>query len=242
MAVLKKILSMLFVCIFIIGYFKSYSSASFTDNIYYYDDIDMSDLSVTISDTYTANKCIMQADANENGCFATMTYYFAYAQDSNIDSVYFKKKFVDIFDNAGNFICELIFYTKIDPTLRISGNCVYIFFFDTVLIFNINSRDIKYYLFDPASIDISKQESEFEVGKWKYKLSKSQALGYRQLIRYSDNETQILIDIPMQFDYGLILTFVCVGGVFISKILYSRRHGKRQKENKTWDGWKTLKK
>lgn len=228
MVLYKRLLSLLIVLVFVISYSKTYSAASLFCNINCFEEIDMSDLAITISDTYTKNKCIMQADANENGDFATLTYYFAYAQDLNKDSAYFKKKFVDIFDNNGAFICELIFYTKIDPILRMSEECVYIFLIDTVLIYNINSREIKYYTFEATSSDNRFIESvevrnEFEVGKWKYKLSKPQALGYRQLSRTCDSETQLLIDIPKQFDVGLILTLICVSAIILFRLMYKKR-------------------
>lgn len=228
MRVLIKIVSFVLVFVHTINYLAIYSSASSFNNILLLDELDINtDFSVTVSNTYTENKCIEQADANENGYFATLTCYVAYAQDRNKENV-FLKKFVDVFDNKGEFICEITFITKLDPILRMSKNYVYIIFYETVLIFDIVNRETKYYSIDPDSIvrepvGTIKRGNEFEIGKWKYKLSKHQSLGYRQFVRYTDTESQVLIDIPIQFDYGYLLTIFCVGFVVIAKMVHKIR-------------------
>lgn len=230
MRILKSTFPLIMVCLIFFAYSGFYSEASFIDSIHFYNEIDMSGLSLTVSDTYTENRCIIQADANENGDYATMTCYFAYAQDKNKDRAYSRKKFVDIFNNQGDFICELIFYSEKSPSLRMVENRVFIFFTDTVLVFDIDKKDIKYCSFNPSSINYPDEAidrgTEFESGKWKYKLSESQALGYRQLTRFSGNESQILIDIPKEFDHGLILTVVCVGWAILSILLRKVRKKK----------------
>ncbi len=234
--------------IFMFSCVTIYSSALELDSLWLVDELDINtDFSVIISDTYTKNKCIEQADANENGDFATFTRYDVYIQDDNRENV-FLKKFVDIFNSNGEFMCELIFITKLDPTLRMSGNNVYIIFYDTALVFDIVSREIKYYSINPYSVvrepeGTIKQGTEFTVGKWQYKLSKHQSLGYRQLTRSADGETQLLIDLPLQFDYGYLLTIFCVGlSIFVVVRKRKKKISKKKEAGRNWtiDGFYTI--
>lgn len=224
------------ICICTIRVYEIGSNASFLDELKYINEIDINtDFSILISDTYTQNNCIVQAAANANGDFATMTYYFPHSLVANNGDKFFQKKFVDIFDNQGNFICELIFETKLDPTLRMAENYVYIIFYETVLIFDIDIREAKYCSYEIVSMEeypevIFKKEHKFEVGKWKYILQKKQALGYRQLVRYSSTETQTLVEIPMQFDFRYIYTLVFVGAIIIinvSKIVKNKKQSRK---------------
>ncbi len=238
--------ALVFICTF--SCTDIYSSASEIDGLRLVDELDINtDFSVTISNTYTENKCIEQADANENGDFATLTRYDVYAQDDNRENV-FLKKFVDIFNSNGEFMCELIFITKSDPILRMSGNNVYIIFNDTALVFDVVSREIKYYSINPYSVarepeGTIKQGTEFTVGKWQYKLSKHQSLGYRQLTRSADGETHILIDLPLQFDYGYLLTIFCVGlSIFMMIRKRKKKISKKKEAGKSFtiDGFHTI--
>lgn len=234
MHLLKKVMILL-ICMCIISYCRTLSDASFLDNLFRFDEIDVpTDFSIEISDTYTENKCIVQADANKNGDFATMTYNVNYAQDKIEDSLFFSKKFVDIFNSKGEFVCELIFVTEQFPTLRMSENFVYLLFFNTVLVFNFDNREIKYYSFAPVILENYPEETisnrdEFVVGKWNYKLSKPQALGYRQLTRSSDEATELLIQIPKQINIGNVFTVLVVG---FSVYIIIRKKRKTKKAEK----------
>lgn len=225
MSFIKKLIFFMLICICTIRVYEIGSNASFLDELKYINEIDINtDFSILVSDTYTQNNCIVQAAANANGDFATMSYYFPHSQFANNGDKFFQKKFVDIFDNQGNFICELIFETKLDPTLRMAENYVYIIFYETVLIFDIDIREAKYCSYEIVSMEEVYEElfykkNKFEVGEWKYKLAKQQSIGYRQLIRYNETEKQVLVDIPLEIDNGLIIMLIVISFIVTIEVV-----------------------
>ncbi len=236
-----KMLSLLIIFPVVLCFVSWYASATEIENFRIIEELDVREVFlIEISNTYTENKSIVQAAANENGDFATFTYYQGYAQDKNRENSS-KEKYLDIYDNNGNFVCELRFITALDPSLRMSGNDVYLIFYDKALVFNIVSREINYYKVDALllyqetkSIELG---NEFEAGKWKYELKKHQALGYRQLVRSSDTETQVLIDIPFQINLGPIYSFFGIAVFIVTQIAINRWKRNKKQKNFSIEGF-----
>lgn len=221
----KKLVVFATVCFFILNVVECNCYASFLEEMKSLREIEIdTNFSVVISDTYTNNKCIVQATANENGDFCTMSYYvFDRQENYNSDNV-FLKKFLDVFNNKGEFICELSFITELDPSIKMLDNKVYIIFYGSVLIFDFIDLDIKYYSYNISSIEEVYEElfykkNKFEVGEWKYKLAKQQSIGYRQLIRYNETEKQVLVDIPLEIDNGLIIMLIVISFIVTIEVV-----------------------
>lgn len=178
-------------------------------------------LELCISQECSGHTYFMQADANENGDFVVLSHKEKYDKENND---VFSKKYIDVYNSEGDFCYEIIFTTERTPALRMDGNTVYLIFYNNLLTFDIETKDIKYYeisgdkLWEYTNSEI-KQKEEFVVGGWNYECKRNIEIGFVKLIRSNDTQNDVLIEMagPQIRDfYGL---FYGVAAIFILIII-----------------------
>lgn len=210
------------------------------------------DLDIIVSEIHTERKGIQQADANENGEFVTFSCCSTVLQDKN-KATSNLQKYVDVYDNNGKFRFELRYKSPELPALKLSGNTVYIIFSETALVLDTVTQEVKYYKIDSYQLNSKNRYkntnngNKFERGEWTYRLKGFQLDGYRQLVRSTASESQVLVDIPAQFNYKslivilfFLLEFMIMIYLIVNKVI--RKKNKRKVYGKRYsvDGFYAL--
>lgn len=189
-------------------------------------------LDLHISQECSGHAYFLQADANENGDFVVLSHKEKYDKENND---VFSKKYIDVYNSEGDFCYEIIFTTERTPALRMDGNTVYLVFYNNLLTFDIETKDIKYYeipgdkLWEYTNSEI-KQKEEFAVGGWNYECKRNINVGFVKLIRSNDTESDVLIEMegPQIRDfYGLFYGVAAIFILIIIKIVKNKLNHKR---------------
>ncbi len=179
---------------------------------------------IKISQECSGHTNFLQADANENGDFALLCYKENNDKENND---VFKKKYVDVYNSDGEFCFEFIFITSMQPAMRMDGNVVYLIFYSNILTFDIATKEINYYdipgdeLWEYTNCEIMQTE-EFVVGDWNYKCKRNFLLDFVKLIRFNDNETELLIEMSgaqINDFYGVFFGIAALLIIFIKRKL-----------------------
>ncbi len=168
--------------------------------------LDVSDVNVTNEIDLPEDLCFSESDvasrydyfnqvtAREDGCFAVYARQVDMDNPNNND---FEKVFIDLYDSDGNFIKELSFSTPASLVIELTQETLNIYFYQSVLVYNLDTKDLKYYSASEKAVDDSGvfdrlRVNEFECGKWKYSCKKTNG-DYTELVRNSGDEAQILL-------------------------------------------------
>ena len=209
-------------------------SASVDDTMAYSQEIQLpDDLNFTTKDICSGHAYFLQAAANENGEFAV---YSLHVEQHRIKDTDFSKVYIDLYDSNGNFYRELSFKTSQDKAIGLTSDAVCIYFYDSVLVYEILSQELHCYAM-PAGEAVNNglytqlRRKKFSCGDWEYSYKKGIG-GYTKLIRSNGDHTQILVDMPGTMNY----LWYSVPAIMIAILwcLFAYKH-KRQRK-KTGDG------
>lgn len=187
-------------------------------------------LNFKVSDTQAKYDYFLQAIAHEDGWFVICTN-LSNTKDQYI--VDYEKKYIDIYDADGVFRQELSFVSSQNFVIELTESTVNIFFYDSVLIYNFEKQDLKYYTipvgvtkeYEKSGI-YSYHEKEFISGEWTYKCYESTAtIGYNKLTRQNRDNMQKLVDIGdtgHEF-YVYVITSVSIALVGVLSIVWWKK-------------------
>lgn len=194
------------------------------------------DLGFTENNQCTGHAFFMQAAANDQGEFIV---YSRHVNAEDYTDVDYSKVYIDIYNSDGSFFRELSFMTPYDIVVELQTDQVRIYFWDAVLIYEIQTHQLAYYSL-PSNYGwdsglFSKLRSKtFTAGNWKYSCRKGIGSGtyYRMLSRSNDEDTQELIMMPGAMNQ---VTHVLLPGGILGLIIFSiaviRFSKKRRREN-----------
>lgn len=153
------------------------------------------DLAFSVGNTCLGHAYFKQAVANEDGMCAVFSLHVNPEDPADVN---FKKAYIDIYDVDGSFLQELSFITPHTFSMELTDETVNLFFYDSVLIYTLQTQALHRYKITPLSDADSEKllpAKEFTCGDWTYRCTKGWN-GYVQLTRTSNLETQILVDMP----------------------------------------------
>lgn len=194
-------------------------------------------LDLHINQECSGHTYFLQADANKNGDYVVLSHKENYDKENND---VFKKKYVDVYNSDGEFRCEVVFTTEKEPALRIDGNTVYLIFYNNLLTFDIVTQAINYYdipgdkLWESTNREIIQTE-KFNVGGWHYECKRNLKMGYMQLIRSNDTQSDVLIEMagPQISDfYGLFYGVSAIFVLIIIKIVKNKHKNPKNEQDR----------
>lgn len=152
-------------------------------------------LSFSISDYCSGHAYFMQAAADRTGSFIV---YSRHVDIDNIGNTDFQKVYIDIYKPDGVFLQEISLITPLDCAVSLNGGFIEIYFYKSVLIYNISTQEIhSYEIPDGAAVESGLfsrlREKTFTSGEWTYSYKKG-FNGFTGLVRHNNSEEQVLIE------------------------------------------------
>lgn len=177
----------------------------------------------------------MQAAANTSGCFLI---YSRHINPDDYSDVSFKKAYIDIYHSDGTFWQELSFTTSFDMAVAFEENEVIIYFYDSVLVYDLTTQEIhSYAISEGAAINegLYKElrSKEFTAGEWTYHCKKDFG-DYVALVRSNGNQAQVLVEMPgMSSFLGDVIFPGSIIGIGIMAIIICqfKRNQRRKKSS-----------
>lgn len=211
---LYKLFLCVFICVVILLLDLCSVFAYENHNITEQEQIEIPDnLYLEINDTCSGHKFFEQADVSSKGDFVVFCSEVVYKSETKTN-IY--RNFVDIYDSCGDLICELSF-RKCICAVRISDECVFIIFKNNVLVFDIQTKEIQFY--DTTDLNLLQNDAaeilqlqNFTSGNYRYKMSAGLFFkdGYNKLIKYSENQKEVILEYSMDFGYFVKQTITYV--------------------------------
>ena len=195
------------------------------------------ELDFTINHTCSGHAWFMQAAANESGCYAV---YSRHVNPNDYSKVDFKRVYVDVYRPDGSFLTEVSFMTSSDLALGLEDNSVIIYFYDSILIYDLISQELHSYSIPEGSAvngEIYKQlrSKEFTVGNWVYSYEKG-FNGYVKLIRSNGPEVQVLVTMHgNDLLWRKVVLPGCVVGMIITIIIVQQIKRKQYRKRGSYE-------
>ena len=154
-------------------------------------------LNFTVNDRCSGHTYFMQAAANATGQFLVYSRHINPDDYSDVD---FKKVFIDIYSFDGVFLQELSLTTSSDLAVAFEGNTVMIYFYSSVLSYDLTTQECHYYI-TPEGMAINQglykqlRSEKFTAGRWSYRCKKSFG-DFVELVRSDGDNEQVLVEMP----------------------------------------------
>lgn len=184
-------------------------------------------LNFQVNDSCSEHAYFMQAAANDRGGFAVYSMHVNYKNGLDHD---FEKAYIDIYNPDGSFSQEISFFTPFDFSFSLESSCVKMYFYDYVLLYDLDTRELTSYstyagLARTSDFYYELRKSRFSAGDWTYECKRG-FNGYEKLIRTSNNERQIIVE--MHGSGPLIRQVILPGGIcglvgFVACIIIFRK-------------------
>lgn len=206
------------------------------DTVPILEEIDLpSDLDFSVSNTCSGHAYFMQAAANEDGCFAVYSRHVTSGDYSKVD---FKRVYIDVYNSEGALLQELSFTTSLDLALEYEDNAVKMFFYNSVLIYDLTTQELLHYAIPEGSavnggMYKHLRSKEFSAGNWVYSLENG-FNGYVKLVRSDGKQVQVLVEMPGTGEllWKVILPGGIIGIIGMILIVWQIKK-KRDRESKT---------
>ena len=149
------------------------------------------EMNFSVSDTSTEQAFYFQAAADEDGYVAVC---FPHVDPDDYSNVDFGKAYIDIYGPDGVLLKEISFTDSGGRALEVKDGKVYVYLYDSVLIYDIKNQEAHYYAMPDVLAEKSGlQQRTFTAGKWEYTCTRG-VLGYVKLVRSDGEQEQVLVD------------------------------------------------
>lgn len=176
----------------VVGHASSFSDISLGEEISLPDD-----LALSIESTCSTHPYFMQVSARADGVFVVYSRCTTTKKEpGNI----FKRVYLDLYDNDGDFLKEISFDSPFEFDIELSDQSINMYFRTYVLVFDLKSETMKCYSvhgdIDQLTTPFNQfGDVKFSSGNWDYHCVKS-VDGFTKLTRSNNDTTQLLVEMP----------------------------------------------